>query len=176
MSEYRLKIKVGTHEFEAEGPAEAVAQQFADFKELIANLPVTADAPPAIALSGTPPAPQAADTALPSPKSDLTKVFRIEGRIISLTALPNAEHDAALLILLGQKELRGNEAATGGELMDGLTQSGYKPSRIDRLMDRFVADKLVMINGRNRGRKYRLSNPGLAKAQAIADELMRNLP
>ena len=29
MSDYRLKIKIGDHEFEAEGPAEVVQQQFA---------------------------------------------------------------------------------------------------------------------------------------------------
>ena len=33
----RLKIKIGDHEFEAEGPAETVQAQFRVFKELIAK-------------------------------------------------------------------------------------------------------------------------------------------
>ena len=37
--DYKLKIKIGTHEFEAEGPAEAVKEQFEAFKELIQTLP-----------------------------------------------------------------------------------------------------------------------------------------
>jgi hypothetical protein len=175
MSEYRLKIKIGNHEFEAEGPADAVARQFADFKGLIAKLPDTNAAHPTPA--GPPPSPQGTDISLPSPKSNLTKIFRVDGRVISLTASPvNGEREAALLLLLGQKELRSNDAATGGELLDGLVVSGYKLDRVDRMMDAFVADGLVMVNGRKRGKRYRLSNPGLAKAQAIADELMRKLP
>ena len=35
----RLKMKVGDHEFEAEGPAEIVQAQLALFKEMIAAVP-----------------------------------------------------------------------------------------------------------------------------------------
>ena len=38
---YRLKIKVGPHEFDAEGPADAVREQFKDWKDLIAFAPQT---------------------------------------------------------------------------------------------------------------------------------------
>ncbi len=36
---YKLKIKVGEFEFDAEGPVEVVQAQFAAFKELISELP-----------------------------------------------------------------------------------------------------------------------------------------
>ena len=39
MDAYRLKIRIGEHEFEAEGPQEAVERQFEAFKELITFLP-----------------------------------------------------------------------------------------------------------------------------------------
>jgi len=181
MSEYRLKIKIGSHEFEAEGPADAVAKQFSDFKEIISkipDLPVATTAPTAPALSNTTAAsgPSPSAPTLPPPVSALNKIFRVGGRVISLTALPGSDNDAALLIMLGQKELRDNDAATGSEVKDGLELSGYKTGRIDRTMDRFVTDGLVLTMGRNRGRKYRLTNQGLAKAQAIADELQRKVP
>ena len=174
MSEYRLKIKVGGHEFEAEGPADVVAKQFADFKELVANLP---PATPDIVLHDIVDAPTAtpSSSSLPSPKSDIMKIFRVDGRVISVVAKPASESDAALLLLLGQKELRANEASTGSEVKDGLEQSGYKPERIDRLMDGLFADGLILISGAHRGKKYRLSNPGLVKAQAIADDLQRKM-
>jgi hypothetical protein len=177
MSEYRLKIKIGNHEFEAEGPADAVAKQFSDFKEIISkipDLPIVVAAAPVLADAAAPG--PAASGPLPPPVSALNKIFRVEGRVISLTALPGSENEAALLVMLGQKELRDNDAATGSEVKDGLELSGFKPGRIDRTMERFVADGLVLTMGRNRGRKYRLTNQGLVRAQAIADELQRKVP
>jgi hypothetical protein len=171
VSEYRIKIKIGNHEFEAEGPSDVVAKQFADFKELIATLPPKApDVPHDIAPDPT------ASSLLPSAASEIMKIFKVDDRVVSLTAKPSNENEAALLILLGQKALRKNEASTGSEVKDGLEQSGYKPLRVDRMMDGFVAEGLVLTNGKNRGKKYRLSNPGLAKAQTLADELQRRLP
>src|ERR1700678_1882282 len=38
MAEYKLKIKIGEHEFEAEGPADGVQSQFAACKELIGSV------------------------------------------------------------------------------------------------------------------------------------------
>jgi hypothetical protein len=181
VSEYRLKIKVGDHEFEAEGPADSVAKQFADFKEMIASLPAKTpdivfhdivDDPFGPSASSSNPA----ASRLPSPKSELVKIFKVDGRVISIVAKPASENDAVLLIMLGQKELRGNEAPTGSEVKDGLEQSGYKPLRVDRMMDSLFADGLILISGKNRGKKYRLSNPGLVKAQALADDLQRKMP
>ena len=40
MAEYKLKIKVGEHEFEAEGPADVVQAQFAAFKDLVSSMAV----------------------------------------------------------------------------------------------------------------------------------------
>ena len=172
MSEYRLKVKIGGHEFDSEGPVDLVTRDFAEFKELIASLPAKT---PDIVPHDLVPDPTA-PSFLPSPASEIMKIFQIGGRVVSLTAKPSSESEAALLILLGQKALRENEFATGSEIKEGLEQSGYKPLRVDRMMDGFVAEGLVMISGKNRGKKYRLSNPGLAKAQALADELQRKLP
>lgn len=172
MSESSLKMKVGEHEFAAEGSADFVEKQLAKFETLIASLPAKT---PDIVLHDLVPDP-AAPSFLPSPSSEIMKIFEKDGRVVSLTAKPSSESEAALLILLGQKALRENEFATGGEIKEGLEQSGYKPLRVDRMMDGFVSEGLVMINGKNRGKKYRLSNPGLAKAQGLADELQRKLP
>jgi hypothetical protein len=172
MGEYRLKIKIGAHEFEAEGPADAVAKQFKDFKELIASLPETSA--PAIP-NGIPPASVAVNS-LPAPVSALDKIFKAEGRVVSLTALPATVADAALLLLLGQREYRKNEASTSSEISDGLSQSGYTPGRIDRIMEDFVGDGWVIKTGVRRGTRYRLTNQGLLKAQKLAGEVLSTVP
>ena len=43
MENYRIKVKIGEHEFEADGPADAVQSQFEMFKQLIANQPKPID-------------------------------------------------------------------------------------------------------------------------------------
>jgi hypothetical protein len=166
MDPYRLKLKVGEHEFEAEGPVEAVQSQFETWKELIASAHRQKDDTPARnAQQGESEQPQG----LPL---QMDKIFRAEGRVVSLTALPSNEQEAALLILLGQRHYRSNDSVTGSEVMDGLQLSGYRLGRVDRMLDRLAADGVVIRTGQHRGTRYRLSNTGLASAQSIAREVI----
>src|ERR1700691_1148055 len=105
MDNSKLKLKIGPHEFEAEGPTSVIQAQFEAFKELIAggnlnyadsNKSVTAQA---ITSNGN----NAYETSL-----NLDKITRIDERIVSLTARPETIEDAALVILLGQRTLRSN--------------------------------------------------------------------
>jgi len=84
--------------------------------------------------------------------------------------------EAVLLILLGQKEFRSNEEATGAEIMDGLVQSGYRLSRVDNLMNKLTAEGSVITIGVHRGRRYRLTNIGLLKALDIARDVVATVP
>jgi len=167
MDPYRLKIKVGEHEFEAEGSEEAVQRQFEVWKDLIADAPRQKGTNPA----SDPPQPKASEGA-PDVQLSLDKIMRAEGRIISLTAPPELAPEAALLILLGQKQLRSNEAVTGAEMMDGLHQSGFRMARADRLLDNLASGGLVIRSGAHRGTRYRLSNTGLTRAQGIARDVL----
>ncbi len=166
-SGYWIKIKIGEHEFEAEGPVEIVQADFAAFKELVAALPAKATEAPAPQVA-TPPDQQ---SLIP-----LDKIMKVEGRRVSLTARSETVDEAALLILLGQKDLRTNQEVTGAELMDGLRVSGYAIDRVDRVMDKLAAEGQVVTMGVHRGRRYRLTNKGLAKAQDIAREITSTVP
>ncbi len=53
MDTQKLKMKIGIHEFEAEGPVDIVQSQFAAFKELIAALPRKTRNEPAAASPST---------------------------------------------------------------------------------------------------------------------------
>jgi hypothetical protein len=167
MDTQKLKIKIGEHEFEAEGPTDVVQTQFAAWKELIASAPTKP--------KETAPEKPNEKTA-PLPHLTLDKIMKVEGRVVSLTARAETVDETALLILLGQKELRGNQEVTGSEIMDGLRQSGYAITRADTLMDKLSADGNVITVGVHRSRRYRLSNSGLSLALTLAQAVLETVP
>jgi hypothetical protein len=172
MSEYRLKIKIGEHEFEADGPTEAVKAQFEAFKELIATIPIHKPEniqPANDTETSLQHVPQKATPAV-------DRIFRVAGRVISLTVPPNSETDAVLLILYGQKHYRKNENPTGSEIMDGMEQSGYRTTRIDRILTSLSDEGGVVISGAHRGKRYRLTNQGFMKAETLTREALAKLP
>src|SRR5262245_32240450 len=139
----RLKIKVGIHEFEAEGPSDIVQSQFEAFKDLIAYTPIEAAPYPQIdagkiEIAGTIPT-----VRVDAPQTDaaLGKIMRVDSRVISLTARPKVPDDAVLLLLYGQKILRENDSVTGAEIIDGLTATGgLQLGRVDRLLEKAGRD------------------------------------
>lgn len=160
----RLKIKIGNHEFEAEGPTETVQAQFSVFKELIAQAPE---------LNGLESVEQQPP---PVPKNNsqlrLDSIMKTEGRVVSLTARATLLEDAILLIILGQKTFRSIDGVTGSEIVDGLKVSGQPPDRIDRVITKLSDDGHVIITGVRRAKRYRLTNQGSAKAQEIAKAMI----
>jgi hypothetical protein len=84
--------------------------------------------------------------------------------------------EAVLVMLYAQKTLRNNEAVTGTELLSGLaTSGGYGIVRLDRILDKLAELGEVMSFGERRGKRYRLTNTGVAKAKAIAAELIEKV-
>lgn len=170
---YRLKLKIGQHEFEAEGDAQVVHEQFQAFKELIASqgasaspavVPTAEQVPPALPASNEP---AMADTSVNG--LDLDKIARRDERIVSLTIRPATPEDAVLLLLLGQKQLRGNDSVTGSEIISGLTATGgMSVNRPDRLLEKLARDGDVIVFGEGRAKRYRLTNTGLSKARQLA--------
>jgi hypothetical protein len=177
MAEYRLKIKIGEHEFEADGPADAVRSQFEAFKELIAAVPIhkaeTTPEPvnPPPYQTPNPPTLKRVDN---SPLLD--RIFREKGRVISLTVPPISETDAVLLVLYGQRFYRDNDNATGSEILDGMSESGYRKPRIDRILTGLADEGEVIITGAHRGKRYRLTNKGHSHAETIVRDTLAKLP
>jgi hypothetical protein len=162
MDTQKLKIKIGEHEFEAEGPTEVVQAQFAIFKELIASAP----APKKEEATETVQHQSAATNN--SGTLALEKIVRVDGRVISLTARTNSVADAAMVLLLAQRVLRNNETVTSSEVVDGLRTSGHVVSRVDSVMDKLASDGHVIKIGARRATRYRLTNQGVTRGQEIA--------
>jgi hypothetical protein len=167
MDHYRIKVKIGEHEFEAEGPAELVKEQFEAFKGIIATSPRRSDTGSKQPKPGDIP---------PDGELQLEKISKVDGRLVSLTIKPEAETTAAILIMLAQKTYRSNDTVTASEIKDGLEQSGYRPGRIDRLMQPLVDEGSVVRIGVRKGARYRFTNQGLGKAQAAAKEALATVP
>ncbi len=171
MDTHRIKVKVGEHEFEAEGPTEIVQSQFEMFKQLIANQPQP--------INTTKKATQQAELgAAASGNGDihLDRICRVTGRVVSLTVKPEAEATASMLIMLGQKTFRDNETVTSSEIKDGLEQSGYRPARIDRIMQPLADEGNVIRIGQRKGTRYRFTNQGITKAKDMARSALEEVP
>ncbi len=173
METSKIKIKIGDHEFEAEGPAESVQRQFDAFKEIIASIS-SKPAAPSLQNANNLPNNQGHSTSFPH--VHLEKIMHGVGRVVSLTAIPASTEDAALLVMLGHKDMRNNHAVTGQEIGDGLAQSGRPVPRVDRIMEKAIESAYVLKSGIKRSTRYRLTNEGLKKALAIAQELIDSLP
>ncbi|HKT88117.1 MAG TPA: hypothetical protein VJQ59_06760 [Candidatus Sulfotelmatobacter sp.] len=173
MDNYKLKIRIGSHEFEAEGPVSVVQAQFEAFKELIASRQFDN-----ASITPIDPAQYTTETNINAvePALTLDKITRIDERIVSLTARPETIEDAALVILLGQRTFRSNDSVTGSEVIDGLRQSGLAVSRVDWRLEKLASQGLIIKIGSNRASRYRLTNQGVNKAQAVARALISLVP
>ena len=170
METAKIRMKIGDYEFEAEGSAESVQAQLETFKSLLSSRDVM-------------PKRQEQEDTTSNPINigdiahvPLERIMRVQGRVVSLTVIPSLESDAALLILLGNKEMRNNESVTGAEIGDGMAQSGRPVGRVDRVMDKLISEAFVLKSGFRRAVRYRLSNSGHQKALASARELIASLP
>jgi hypothetical protein len=179
-------MKIGAHEFEAEGDQESVERQFEAWRELIASAPSpTASSPPpplptSDAGGGQMPLPlgNSGTTGITVDPSGFEKIIRREGKNLSLSALPNGDNrvaDAALVLMIAHKVYNGLDQVGGMALLEGLKQSGYPIDRVDRVLERHIPD-LILRTGVRRAVKYRLNNRGLNRAINVARELMDMVP
>src|SRR6267143_1030304 len=165
---HRLKVKIGPHEFEAEGKPDLVKKQFEEWKAMISQpnqpglIEVLASLPekPKTSLSET-------WGTYKMPANILDRVFR-KGDPLSLLATPkseNAEVDSLLVLIYGLTELKGMPAVTGTALKKSASKSGVNVNRISPTL-RARAD-LIQSAGTKKGKRYSLNNRGVAEAKRI---------
>jgi hypothetical protein len=171
-SSSKIRVKIGDHEFEAEGPAAEVAKQFAAWKELIA------------AITSGPHPPRSPELSKGDDKSKDTgkhhsqgtlRIFALDEKrkLVTLKAHPTTDSrnaDALLLLLYGFKELQDMDEVPVTTLGDAVKVSGISVARIDRAIASYVGT-LVLKTGRAKGSKYRLSNTGLTEAEQLAKQM-----
>jgi hypothetical protein len=173
-SAYRLRIKIGAHEFDAEGAAEVVQAQFEAFKQLVATATPLAREPGRFAENGGGDG-GGSKRDLATVDSALGEIMKLDNRVVSFTVPPTSIDDAILLLLYGQKTLRQNDSVSGAEIMGGLqTTGGLGVRRVDGYLEKAAraGTGTVIVTGEGRAKRYRLTNTGLAKARELAAELI----
>ena len=179
---FKLKVKIGAQEFEAEGPSDLVTRQFEAFRLLIQGAGLVAGERPThpegsrLRDSTTPQEP-----ALHADHRDanLATLFRVspQTQLLSLRQPPGGKYpeaDAVLLLLLGHKRLRNEEDVPVTLLTEALKQSGCPVKRLDRILTVYIKDHSVVRFGRGKGGKYRLTNLGLKKAEMMLAEARKD--
>jgi len=174
---YKLHVKLGVNEFNAEGPEQQVRDDYERFLSALATVPTqrSVTATPetgAINLAGSAAVTvRAAGTldAGPIARDRIEQVYasdRDRG-IVSLRLLPsestNREADAAILILYGFRVLLGQRDVLMTRLNESLRQSGLTIDRLDRFMG--IYNNLVMRGGSRSGGRYTLNNVGVQTAE-----------
>jgi hypothetical protein len=172
METHKLRMKIGVHEFEAEGPKEVVTQHFEEWKKLIVGQP-SAPATPTTLDKTTPK--NALDSVAPGNDPILLAVFAHDEkkRLITLRIHPSGERreaDAVLLLLYGYRKWESDEAPVT-RLTEAMALSGIRVGRIDKVVAPYLREGLILKAGHGKGGKYRLTNTGQAKAEQLTAEL-----
>jgi hypothetical protein len=171
MDSYKLHLKIGPHEFSAEGPTEVVKQDFELWKSMIKDLP---------AQPTTPATPQQ-NSATPQSsgalaKEQIERVYIVDEKrdMLSLRVLPRSDDryaDALLLVLLGHKIIKGADETMVTQLKPALRQSGCMIDRIDQIAAKYVRQGFLNKGGMGKGGRYSLTNSGTEKAITILNNL-----
>lgn len=189
----KLKMKIGTAEFEAEANSEIVKERLALFAELVSKqlmaAPQIVAAPPPKNYTITPETGRAgivghaaivegsdgvSSNGVSSMTDDvLARVFRRTEDEVSLLALPRTEQpeaDALIALLYAFQRLLNKPNVTGVTLMQAARQSGVTVNRADVVLK--SKSDLVMAAGVRRGRRYSLNNRGVSYAEVLIRKLI----
>jgi hypothetical protein len=163
MSEFtntlKVRIKTGGDEFEAEGPVDAVRAQVATFVRLLGRAGDMEEN-----------AQTSSASADPQPQSgpDIHNAFHVDGKVVSVASQSSSVDQDLLAILWGQHQLRRVTGISGTEIMSGLRASGHQVIRTDHVLKRYISSGDIVVTGKYRSRRYRLTTDGAAKALNVA--------
>lgn len=163
----RIHIKLGDYEFEAQGPADIVNQQFEAFQEMVNRLGKVPEPPDIPKTEQENESEQAIDNDVYS------RIFHESGDLLSLTATPktdDSEADALLLLVYGYYKLKNEPKITGVTLMKAAKQSGVYINRVDRYMD--TKKEFILTGGAKRGKRYSLNNKGIQYVEEMIVDML----
>lgn len=167
---YKLRVRLGNAEFEAEGDEAVVREQYNMF---LKALPVAQNMVEERAASEDKPEKSTANHPQDNAGDQLiARAFSDERGVVSLRALPetkNRDADALLLLIYGHTKLKGAHDVFGTQVMKSARQSGLSIDRVDRIIS--IHKGFYMRGGARRGAKYTLNNQGVKKAEQILREM-----
>ncbi|MFI5347971.1 MAG: hypothetical protein ACHQ2Z_00375 [Elusimicrobiota bacterium] len=161
MNQHRVRLKLPNGaELEAEGEAEFVRQERADF--ILRQTPAAA--------GGT-----AGHEPGREPRVDWNAVVEARaGGLILRGKIPGGDKggkDACLVLILSAEKLLSQPKPTATMLAKWLRISGYPVGRMDRTLQDAIAQGELLSTGSRRSRRYELTATGKIKALLLAEQL-----
>lgn len=164
---HKLHVKIGQHEFEAEGQEQVVNEQYEKFLAAVSTSPIQ---PPSIHTENKVQKVETRDGIAPEL---LERAFSVDNEgIVSLRVRPNTatrNADALVLILYGFRVLRQSSEVPVLAVMEAARQSGIQIERADRAIA--PHNELVIRGGTRRGGRYGLNNAGVVHAENLLREM-----
>jgi hypothetical protein len=164
---YRLKVRLGAHEFDAEGEKDSVNEQFALFLQAVNSVPAQSEAKVNGKASRKDDDNEIRTEDFAATEAILNRAFKAKDEQLSLNVLPQSKFvnaDSIMLLLYGYQEILKKDSVQSTDLMDSAKQSGLRIDRLDRALP---ADYLqfVIKGGSGKGTRYSLNNRGLQYSQ-----------
>jgi hypothetical protein len=180
MEPVKLRVKVGPHEFEAEGPSESVTAQFEAWKTLVAAAPPDARERQAPAPLASRIVAAATEVKTREGYAAPWDIFSVDDKkkLVTLRVQPTGDDrdaNAVLLILYGYRQAFQQDDVPVTRIMESVKVSGLTAERIDRSAGPHLRAGYILKAGRGKGNRYRLTNTGFARADELARELFEKL-
>ena len=177
MATYKVRLKVGVHEFEGEGERQDIDALFSQWRELIDKVGNSA----VEAKGGSAGTEMRRETGAEEVSSlQLEQIFLADEKrdLVMLRSLPTGEAryaDAVLLVLYGFRRFREQDEVLVTVLKSSLEASGSSPARIDRITEPLIREGLLLKGGKAKGGKYRLTTKGVARAEELTQQILGQL-
>lgn len=178
MQVYKLHVKIGNAEFDAEGTEETVTRQFEEFKALLSSHPV--NQPSTVELVANASSARMDDAASPGKSlgifGALYKAEERDGKnLMTLRMLPRDNKASfSFLLVLHAYKILGFDEVPVTTLKECLDRSGVRVARIDRGAAAMLEkENLVRRTGTRKASRYWLTNSGVTRAEELATQLLR---
>ncbi len=176
---YKLRIKIGQAEFEAEGSEETVKAQFKEFQDLIVKKPNPSEQRESVSNTEN-----MGDSETQRFVEEYESIFKInDDKTLSLRVLPSENDgkfkqiaDSALVLLYGFNKVFSRTDVTALTLTRVLRESGIGViKRIDVPLSQYLKDGFITRAGKGKGTSYRTSNKGNTQANALIQKMIEHL-
>lgn len=159
---HRLRVKIGTAEFEASGTEQSVREQYALFLKALGGT----GARPALSAAETAPVGDVYPASPIVPGDVVSKAFAMAGTVLALKQLPKGDIGRSVLALLwGFDGLQGRAQVPAILLMQSLRASGIEIDRLDRVLTKHRGRYGFV--GTKKGKSYGLTSAGRAYAAQV---------
>jgi hypothetical protein len=177
---FKLRIKIGNAEFDAEGPQETVQKSFDKFLKAAEKIPASPSRSPRLEEAAPIPSASVSPSASPSPEPPfgdeidsgiLSRVFDVDAKrgIVSLRILPpdgpSRACDAGIMILYGAQTMLRVHDLPVTKFKKGLLKSGVLFGRITNMIAPY--SHMVIKGGSGVGGRYALNNQGVVHAENL---------